>query len=267
MTVGISMDQEMCLVLGQVSLSLLYLKRNLQTDICGPGGDWQNGKQHRAQIIYDHGEEWQGILSWRRSTNGKLKNQSSIMLEDYEESSSSTLRTRSSRTTLRMLEEIWKHQWLQPCLARQVRKTSMVRPVAKPMISSLILRVSWKPVNPQDCVWKSLYQIIMRTILQERETIIYYNITICYTNLFLCLKPWRCPQQKQQWIKNGRNLKRFLRGTWQKSEINQRWSMKQGWRAQKFILPHWWTSVIWRMPNWRQSTKNTKVELYFEMIL
>ena len=40
--------------------------------------------------------------------------------------------------------------------------------------------------------------------------------------------------------------------------------MKQGRRAQKFILLHWWTSVIWRMPNWRQSTKNTKVELYSE---
>ena len=35
---GISMDQEMCLILGQVSLSLLYQKSNLQTDICGPGG-------------------------------------------------------------------------------------------------------------------------------------------------------------------------------------------------------------------------------------
>ena len=41
----------------------------------------------------------------------------------------------------------------------------------------------------------------------------------CYTNLFLCIKQWRYPQQKQQWIKNGRNLKRLLRGTWQKSEF------------------------------------------------
>ena len=30
------------------------------------------------------------------------------------------------------------------------------------------------------------------------------NSTIWYTNLFLCIKPWRFPQQKQQWIKNGR---------------------------------------------------------------
>ena len=39
MTIGISMDQEICLILGQVSLSLLYEVRNLQKDFCGPGGD------------------------------------------------------------------------------------------------------------------------------------------------------------------------------------------------------------------------------------
>ena len=32
------------------------------------------------------------------------------------------------------------------------------------------------------------YQIIMKTILQEKETI-HYSITIWFTNLFLCLKP------------------------------------------------------------------------------
>ena len=34
----------------------------------------------------------------------------------------------------------------------------------------------------------SHYQIIMKTILQEKETI-HYSITIWSTNLFLCLKP------------------------------------------------------------------------------
>ena len=37
MTIGISMGQEICLIHGQVSLSLLFQVRNLQTDICGPG--------------------------------------------------------------------------------------------------------------------------------------------------------------------------------------------------------------------------------------
>ena len=33
------------------------------------------------------------------------------------------------------------------------------------------LRVFWKPVNPQDCVWENHYRLIMKTILQEKETI------------------------------------------------------------------------------------------------
>ena len=48
----------------------------------------------------------------------------------------------------------------------------------------------------------------MRTILQEEETI-HYNITIWYTNLFQCLKQRRYPQQKRQWIRNGKNGENF----------------------------------------------------------
>ena len=48
--------------------------------------------------------------------------------------------------------------------------------MARLMISNQKLRLSWKPVNPQDCEWKNLHQIIMKTILQERVTI-HYNIT------------------------------------------------------------------------------------------
>ena len=40
----------------------------------------------------------------------------------------------SSRKSLRMQEENWKHQWLQPCLARLARRVSMERPVVRPMI-------------------------------------------------------------------------------------------------------------------------------------
>ena len=64
-------------------------------------------------------------------------------------------------------------------LARHARNVSMERPVAKPMSSNQNLSVSWKPVNPQDCVWKNLYRIIMRTILQERGSI-HCNTKIWY---------------------------------------------------------------------------------------
>ena len=39
MIIGISMALETCLILGQVSHNLLYWKKKLPTDFCGPGGD------------------------------------------------------------------------------------------------------------------------------------------------------------------------------------------------------------------------------------
>ena len=48
------------------------------------------------------------------------------------------------------------------------------------------LRVFWKLVNLQDCVWENHYQIIMKTILQEKVGI-HYSTTTWFTNLFLCL--------------------------------------------------------------------------------
>ena len=188
------------------------------------------------------------------------------MPENYEEFISLTLRTRNSKKPFRMLARNWKHQWPPLCFARHARTVNMWRPVVNPMRSNQNLRVFWKPVNPQECVWKNLYRIIMRTILQERETI-HCNITIWYTNLFLCVKSWRYPQQRQQWIKNGRNLEKILAWDLTKVKNKKRWSMKQGRRAQKFILHHWWTSVIWRMPNWKQSTKKTKADLFSEATL
>ena len=74
--------------------------------------------------------------------------------------------------------------------ARKKLETPMapaMRPVAKAMSSNLNLRVFWKPVNPQDCVWENHCRLTMKTILQEKETI-HYSITIWFTNLILCLK-------------------------------------------------------------------------------
>ena len=39
MTIGISTDQEVCQIFGQVSHNLLNWKKNLPTEKCGPGGD------------------------------------------------------------------------------------------------------------------------------------------------------------------------------------------------------------------------------------
>ena len=49
------------------------------------------------------------------------------------------------------------------------------------------LRVFWKLMNPQECVWEIRYRIIMKTILQEKVRI-HYSTIIWFTNLSLCLK-------------------------------------------------------------------------------
>ena len=157
---------------------------------------WSKGRLTRQQLTSRPDHLWPSL--WiKMGRNAKLKekhkwsdeNRNSIMPEDYEEFIIAlTLRTRKSKKPSRMLARNRKRRWLLLCLARQARNVSMVRPVAKPMSSNQNLCVSWKPVNPQDCVWKDLYRIIMRTILQERGTI-HCNIIILYTNLFRCLKP------------------------------------------------------------------------------
>ena len=68
----------------------------------------------------------------------------------------------------------------------------------------------------------------------------------------------KIPAAKAAVDKEWEKWRNFRRGTWRKSEVRKKWSKKQERRAQKFIFHHWWTYVIWKMLNWRQSTKNTK---------
>ena len=93
-TIGISMNQEICLIFGQV---FLCWKKNLLTDICGPEGDWQNVKRHPGQIIcgQNSGRNWEEMPSWGRSENGPMKNRNSTKPEDYKEFISLTLRRRN----------------------------------------------------------------------------------------------------------------------------------------------------------------------------
>ena len=104
-----------------------------------------------ARTLGENGKERQAE---GEAKNGPMNNRNSIMPEDYEEFISLTLRTRSSKKPLGMLARNWKHQWLPLCLAKQARRVSMERPVAKPMRSNQNLRVFWKQMNPQDCAWK-----------------------------------------------------------------------------------------------------------------
>ena len=70
------------------------------------------------------------------------------------------------------------------------------------------LRVFWMLVNLQDCVWENHYQITMKTILQEKETI-HYSIIIWYTNLFLCPQAMKTPAAKSAVDKECEKLEKI----------------------------------------------------------
>ena len=87
---------------------------------------------------------------------------------------------------------------LAPAMPCKKKRTIIVLGMVHLIKSNQNLRVFWKLVNPQDCVWENHYRLIMKTILQEKDTS-HYSIIIWCTNLFLCLKPLKFPQKRQQW--------------------------------------------------------------------
>ena len=76
-----------------------------------------------------------------------------------------------------MLARNWKHQWLLRCLAKILRAIRIVG-VVHPIKSKQNLRVFWKLVNLQDCVWENHCRIVMKTILQEEgdNSLHHYNL-------------------------------------------------------------------------------------------
>ena len=97
------------------------------------------------------------------------------MHENCEGSISSTRRTRSSKKPSRTRVRNWKHRWLPLCLATLLRTIRIVG-VVHPIKSNQNLRVFQKLVNLLDCVWETHCRLIMKTILQEKETT-HFSIT------------------------------------------------------------------------------------------
>ena len=73
--------------------------------------------------------------------------------------------------------------------------------------------------------------------------------------------------QRQQWRKKWKNWTKSRHDSGRKSERRKMWSMKRGIRTEKFILRHWWISVILRIRSWSLSVKSTKKESYSEVTL
>ena len=137
------------------------------------GYTWYRGRLTRKELTSrpDHGQnygnQWESMRTWRRSKSGRMRSSIWKTHESWEGFISLTRRTRNSKKPSRMRVRSWKHQWLLLCREKLWKIVGMVNP----MKSNQNFRVFRKLMNLQDCVWENLYQIFMKTILQEKETI------------------------------------------------------------------------------------------------
>ena len=181
------MGQETCLIHGQVSLNKLHWKKNIQTDICGLGRRFTR-KQLTSRPDHLWPELWKTM-----GKNAKLKDKpkwsnEKIHLENarklrgiYFMDSEDTEFKETIKNARKKLETS-----VAPAMPSKIMKKNCGSGASN-KIKKQDLRVFWKLVNIQDCVWENHYQIIMKTILQENETV-HNSIIIWFTNLFLCLK-------------------------------------------------------------------------------
>ena len=130
MIIGISMGHKICLIHKQVSLNVLYWTKNLQTDIYGLGEINEKTADIQASIDPEDKEFKETIKNARKKLETPMA----------------------------------------PAMPCKIIKTTRILGVVHPIKSNQNLRVFWKLVNLQDCVWENHCRLIMKTILQEKET-------------------------------------------------------------------------------------------------
>ena len=167
MIVGISMGQEICLTLGQVSLDLLYWMKNLPTDICGPGEINEKTAYIQARSSMARALEINGKHS-KLKEKQKWFTESSIKRthENCKGSISLTRKIRNSKRPSRMLVKNWEHLWLLLCLAKSVQKNcgTCGSKIETGLACNLEVDESARlRMGENHC------QIIMKTLLQENS--------------------------------------------------------------------------------------------------
>ena len=95
----------------------------------------------------------------------------------------------------------------------------------------------WKLVNLQDCVWENHCRLIMKTILQEMETI-HCSITIWFTNLFLCLKAMKIPASKAAVDKEWGKLEKI--SAWNLTKVKSKKQVIDEARTKIRLPRHKW---------------------------
>ena len=186
MITGISMGLETCLILRLVSHNLLYWKKNLPTDICGP--EWRlTRKQLTSRPDHPWPEFWKSMRKHDKLKEKQKWSNEKLHLEHTRKLRGIYFIDPEDKEFNETIKNTRKKLETSVALAVPCKIMKKNVEVVDPTKLKQNLRVFWKLVNPQDCVWENHCPIIMKTILQENVKI-HYSTTIWFINLFLCLK-------------------------------------------------------------------------------
>ena len=160
------MDQEICLILGTC-----FTQFTLSDEKPPDGYMWSGARLTRRQATSRPDHSWPELWT-KLGRNAKLREKQKWSIEKPKLDNARRLRgiyfiypeDKEFKETIRNARKKLETTIFPLCLARHAGRARMERPVASLMISSQNLCVSWKPVNPQECEWKNLYQNTMRSI-------------------------------------------------------------------------------------------------------
>ena len=128
------------------------------------------------------------------------------------------------------------------------------------------LRVFWKPVNLRECVWEIHYQIIMKTIFAGKgeNSLQHYNLVHKFIPMPQAKK---IPAAKAAVGKEWEKLEKI--SAWNLTKVKSKKQVID--EARKSGAKVHFASLMdichKRTLNWRQNTRNTKVELCSAVIL
>ena len=211
MTIGMSMGQETCRILGQVSLNLLYWKINLQKDTCGPGRDLTR-KQKTSRPDHLWPEIWKTM-----GKNAKLKKKQKWSNEELHLENARKLR---GIYFIDLEDKEFKETIKN---ARKKMETSIAP--AKPcknMKKNCGSGTSNKIKTRLACVLEAGESTRLRMgesltnhhedhIAGKRDNSLqHYNLVHKFIPMSQAKK---IQQQKQPWTRNGKNWRKFRRGT------------------------------------------------------
>ena len=121
-------------------------------------------------------------------------------------------------------------------------------------------------MNPQECVWEIRYRIIMRTIFRKREKF-HYSTTSLLHKFIPMPQAIKIPAAKAAMDKEWEKLEKI--SAWNLTKVKSKKQVIDEARTAGATVHFASLMDICHLKNadWSRSTKNTRLELYSDMIL